>query len=99
MMEVERITTMNKDMYIKAEKEYNKLMDYICAEHSRTDQESYFFGTIGDFVNECQYWISCYHESGHLRCIEECDSTIEKAMLKDEELRLVKFVKKYERFI
>ena len=48
-MEVERITTMNKDMYIKAEKEYNKLMDYICAEHSRTDRESYFFGTIGDF--------------------------------------------------
>ena len=51
------------------------------------------------FVNECQYWISCYHESGHLRCIEECDSTIEKARLKDEELRLVKFVRKYEKFI
>lgn len=90
---------MNEDVFKKAEKEYNKLMDYIRAGLSRTDREFYFFKTIKDLIKECQYWISCYHESGHLRCIEECEDKIERAMLKNEESRLVKFVKKYERFV
>ena len=90
---------MNKDEFTKAEKEYNKLMDYVRAGLSRTDREFYFFKTVKDLVKECQYWIDCYHMSGHMRCVEECDSKIEKAMLKDEESRLIKFVQKYEKFI
>lgn len=59
---------------------WNDVMDYICCEHvtidtklSELETHKEYYGvengiSIEWMISEAKYWLSCYYESGNVRC-------------------------------
>lgn len=59
---------------------FNDVMDFICCEHvtigtrlsELEDKKEYYQVengiSIDWMISEAEYWLSCYHESGNVRC-------------------------------
>lgn len=86
----------------KTIKRYNSLMEDIGCEHKTINgrfSEETDGWNIRDMVAEADYWLSCYYESGNIRCDDRFDSKEEYKIWLSETGKLKRFIKAYEPFI
>lgn len=83
-------------------KRYNRIMMDICCEHctigTRFSEDTEGWN-IRDMVAEADYWLSCYYESGNVRCDSRYDGKEEYKTWQSETGKLKRFIEAYKPFI
>lgn len=94
-----RVKNLNMESAIKR---YNDIMFSLALEHMTigTDysEDTEGFG-IREMVEECEYWLSTYYESGHARAdMRYSDDPEERKAWRSEKGKLERFINTYSKF-